>query len=114
MNEQTLFTAALEHDPGARSTYLDDSIAALEKSIELQRDGGDSFQWFFLAMSHGQLDETEEARKWYDRAVEWIEKNKSNDEELRRFGSEAAELLKIDGLRAQTDGLFILSQTTFK
>ena len=44
------------------------SLTALEKSMEL-RKGGDSFDWFFLAMAHWQLGEKDEAREWYDRAV---------------------------------------------
>lgn len=71
------------------------AIAALEKSGEL-RKGGDSFDWFFLAMAHWQREEKEEARRWYDRALAWMEKNKPNDEELRRFQGEAAKLLKIE------------------
>ena len=58
------------------------AIAALEKSMDL-RKGGDSFDWFFLAMAHWQLDHKEEARKWYDQAVRWMEKNAPQDEELR-------------------------------
>jgi serine/threonine protein kinase/tetratricopeptide (TPR) repeat protein len=70
------------------------AVAALEKSMEL-RKGGDSFDWFFLAMAHWQLGDKEEAPKWYDRAVEWMDKNQPANEELRRFRAEAAELLKI-------------------
>ena len=66
--------------------------------MELQQTprGGDSAQWFCLAMAHWQLDNKDEARKWYDRAVAWMDKNQPNDEELSRFRTEAAELLKID------------------
>ncbi|HMC10392.1 MAG TPA: tetratricopeptide repeat protein, partial [Pirellulaceae bacterium] len=71
-----------------------DSIAALEKSMEL-RQGGDSFDFFFLAMAHWQLGHKDEARKWYDQAVRWMEKYKPQDEELGRFRAEAAELLEV-------------------
>jgi tetratricopeptide (TPR) repeat protein len=64
------------------------AIAALERSME-DRDGGDSFDWFFLAMVHWQMGENDEARKWYDQAVEWMEKNQPKNEELRRFRAEA-------------------------
>jgi tetratricopeptide (TPR) repeat protein len=43
------------------------AVAALEKSMEL-RKGGDSFDWFFLAMARRRLGEKEAAREWYDRA----------------------------------------------
>ena len=70
------------------------AIAALEKSMEL-RKGGDSFDWFFLAMAHWQLGEKDKAREWYDRAVQWMDKNQPKNEELRRFRAEAAELLGL-------------------
>jgi serine/threonine protein kinase/Flp pilus assembly protein TadD len=70
------------------------AVAALEKSVQL-RGGGDSFDWFFLAMAHGRLGHQEEARKWYDKAAQWMEKNQPRDEELRRFDAEAAELLGL-------------------
>ena len=78
-----------------RASDWNAAIAALEKSIKL-RQGGDSFDWFFLAMSRWQLGEKDEARKWYDRAVTWMDKNRPNDEELRRFREEAAKLLKLE------------------
>jgi tetratricopeptide (TPR) repeat protein len=71
-----------------------ESIAALEKSMEL-RNGGDSFEWFFLAMAHWQLGTKDDARKWYDRAAEWMDKNATDNDELRRFRDEAEKLLEI-------------------
>ncbi len=70
------------------------AIAALEKSMEL-RKGGDSNDWFLLAMTHWQLGEKDKARDWYDRAVQWMDKNQPTDEDLRRFRAEAAELLGV-------------------
>jgi tetratricopeptide (TPR) repeat protein len=70
-----------------------DAIATLEKSMEL-RNGGDSLDWFFLAMAHWKLGEKEQACRWYDKAVEWMDRNQPKNEELRRFRAEAAELLE--------------------
>jgi phosphatidylserine/phosphatidylglycerophosphate/cardiolipin synthase-like enzyme len=70
------------------------AVTALEKSTTL-RQGGDSFDWFFLAMAHYQLAQKVEARRWYDKAVEWMDKNKPQDPELRRFRAEAADLLGL-------------------
>ena len=71
---------------------------ALDKAMEL-KSGGNSEDWFFLAMTHWQLGSKTEARKWYDRAVEWLEKNAIKDKtqaaELRRFQAEAAKLLSL-------------------
>jgi tetratricopeptide (TPR) repeat protein/serine/threonine protein kinase len=81
------------------------ALAALEKGTQL-RKGNSGYEWFFLAMAHRQLGNTALARACYDRAVQWLEKNretlgknKRREEELRRFHREAAELLGIPGGR---------------
>jgi WD40 repeat protein/serine/threonine protein kinase/Tfp pilus assembly protein PilF len=71
-----------------------DAIESLEKSEQLRPGEYFSFNAFFLGLAHWQLDEKDEARKWYDQAVEWMEKNKPNDPELVRFRAEAEELVK--------------------
>jgi serine/threonine protein kinase len=55
------------------------------------------FDLFFLAMTHWQLGHKEAARKWFDEAVSWMEKNKPNNQVLGRIRAEAAELLGIKG-----------------
>jgi tetratricopeptide (TPR) repeat protein/serine/threonine protein kinase len=69
------------------------ALAALEKSMQLQ--GENAFDRFFLAMTHWQLASKNEARRCYDTGVEWMEKHAKDNEELRRFRSEAEELLEI-------------------
>jgi tetratricopeptide (TPR) repeat protein len=71
------------------------ALAAFEKSMELCK-GGDSSDWFVMAMCHEKLGDKKKARQWYERGVEWMDKNNPKDDELRRFRTEAAELLKID------------------
>jgi WD40 repeat protein len=85
-----------------RAGHWKEAIEALTKSMELAKGNLESFDTFFLAMAHWRLDEKEEAREWYDRAAQWMEKNKDQlegnkqwPEELRRFRTEAAELLGI-------------------
>ncbi|MHC4176640.1 MAG: tetratricopeptide repeat protein, partial [Planctomycetota bacterium] len=51
--------------------------------------------WFFLAMTYWQLKDLEEAKRWYDKAATWMDENRPDDEELRRFREEAAELLAV-------------------
>jgi tetratricopeptide (TPR) repeat protein len=70
------------------------AVTALEKSMEFRKGGG-SFDWFFLAMAQWQLGKKDEARKWYDKAMEWMEKNQLRNEDLVRFRAEASELLGI-------------------
>ena len=53
------------------------------------------YDWFFLAMAHWQLSEKDKAREFYDRAVQWMDKNQPTNEELLRFRAEAAEQLGV-------------------
>jgi tetratricopeptide (TPR) repeat protein len=68
------------------------AVAELERAMNL-RAGGDSFDWFFLAMAHWRLGEREKAQAWFNRAVQWMEKNRPHDEQLRRFRTEAEAML---------------------
>jgi WD40 repeat protein/Flp pilus assembly protein TadD len=80
-----------------RARHWDEAIAALTRSMDLFGGHAEGYNTFFLAMSHWQLGDKEEARRWYDRAVQWVEKNPPTDDELPRFRAEAAELLQIQG-----------------
>jgi serine/threonine protein kinase/tetratricopeptide (TPR) repeat protein len=71
------------------------ATAALEKSMAL-RQGGDSFDWFFLAMARWRSDDRAGARSWFDKAVAWMDKHQPKNDELRRFHSEAAQVLGIE------------------
>jgi tetratricopeptide (TPR) repeat protein len=72
--------------------------AALEKSIALYANQTghstlESFSTFFLALAHARLGDAAEARRWYDRAVRWMDQYQPADLELRRFRAEAEELV---------------------
>jgi Flp pilus assembly protein TadD len=54
-----------------------------------------SFNAFFIAMSYWHLGDKDGARRWYDRAVEWMDQRQPKNEELRRFRAEAAALLGV-------------------
>jgi tetratricopeptide (TPR) repeat protein len=71
------------------------SVAAFKKGLDLQKSPGrfDAGHWFFLAMAHWQLGDKDEARQWYDKAVESMEKQMTPSEELPRFRDEAKKLL---------------------
>jgi tetratricopeptide (TPR) repeat protein len=71
-----------------------DAVVALKKAVQL-RSGGESEDWFFLAMAQQKLGDANAARQSYDRAVQWMDKNKPEDEGLQRFRAEAAALLGI-------------------
>jgi tetratricopeptide (TPR) repeat protein len=70
------------------------AVGALTKSMEARGDG-DAMDWFFLALAHWRLGRKDEGRAWYERAVQWTEKNRPQDEELSRFRAEAASLLGV-------------------
>lgn len=78
-----------------RARQWKDAIGSLAKAEELAPDKTLAFNGFFLAMAHWQLDHKDESRKWYDRSVEWMEKNQPKNEELVRFRAEAKQLLGI-------------------
>jgi serine/threonine protein kinase/Flp pilus assembly protein TadD len=71
-----------------------EAIATLEKATQLG-DPVESNAWFFMAMAQWKRGDKEQARKWYDRAVQWMEKNLPESEELRGFRAEAGGLLGI-------------------
>jgi tetratricopeptide (TPR) repeat protein len=72
------------------------AIDALEKSVILS-GGGDSSDWFFLAMANWQADDKDEARECFDRAVEWMDQQKPHDAELNLLRDEAGALLRGNG-----------------
>jgi serine/threonine protein kinase/tetratricopeptide (TPR) repeat protein len=79
------------------------AVEALEKAEELDPDKQLAINGFFLAMAQWQLANQDQARQWYDRAVAWMETKhdqKTNtsewQEELRRFRSEADEVLRLN------------------
>jgi serine/threonine-protein kinase len=72
------------------------ATAALEKAMSL-RNGGNSYDWFFLAMAHWRLGDHDKARAWFGRAVQWMDKHLPQRGELRRFRAEAEALLGQGG-----------------
>jgi tetratricopeptide (TPR) repeat protein len=81
-----------------RTGNWQEAIAALEQSDDIRNSKGhasDSLSWFLLAMAHGKAGQKDQARQWYDRAVQMMEKNNPRNEELCRFRAEAAALLGV-------------------
>jgi eukaryotic-like serine/threonine-protein kinase len=81
-----------------RAGNIEAALVALENSMRF-RDDGDSSDWYFLAMAHWRRGDQQEARRWYDRAVRWMEQHRPKDDELRAFRTEAAELLGVKEIR---------------
>jgi tetratricopeptide (TPR) repeat protein len=76
------------------------ALDVLGQNLDL-RDGGDSYDWFFLAMASWNLGERERARRWYAAARLRMDRQGPGDEELRRFRAEAAALLGVPEWPAQ-------------
>jgi tetratricopeptide (TPR) repeat protein len=71
------------------------AITALDKAREL-RKGSDAIDGFIRAMARVQLGDKEEARQWYDNAVQFPETHQMRSEHLRRFRIEAMACLGLD------------------
>ena len=56
-------------------------------------NGGDAYDWFFLALAYWRKGENDEARRWFDKAVASTKGKDPKNAELRQFWKEAAELL---------------------
>jgi serine/threonine-protein kinase len=69
-------------------------LAALDKAQEL-KSGGTPGMWLLRAMALWQLQDREQARTWYRRAVAQIEKESTTDADLARSRAEAAALLGV-------------------
>jgi hypothetical protein len=61
-----------------------------------RQECGNSWDWFFLAMTHWRLGDRDDAHRYYDLAVRWMEKNEPEDGELRRYRAEAEALLTAE------------------
>jgi serine/threonine protein kinase/tetratricopeptide (TPR) repeat protein len=57
---------------------------------------GSSWQYFHIAMEHWEMGEKEQARAWYDLAVEWMDRYKPQEEALRGMRAEAAALMGVE------------------
>ncbi len=63
-------------------------LEALNRSME-GNSGGDAWDWFFVAMAHKKLGESEQAKQWLAKALEWMKSQKNQDPELQAFAREA-------------------------
>ncbi|MBX7073033.1 MAG: protein kinase [Pirellulales bacterium] len=78
-----------------RAGQWQQAVDSLDKARVLAPDKHIAFNGFFLAMAHWQLGHKDEARTWYDRSVEWMEKNQPKNDDLSRFRAEAEQLMGI-------------------
>jgi Flp pilus assembly protein TadD len=81
-----------------RAGNYKDAVAALQQSVTAC-NGGNSVDWFFLAMAHWHLGDRTEARKWYDKAAAWMDEHRAVNEVLTRLRAEAGERLGVAVVR---------------
>jgi hypothetical protein len=79
-----------------RAGHWAESLAASERSMAL-REGPSALDWFFRSLAHWKNGEKDEARKWFEKAVEWTREKAPRNDDLRRFWTEAAQLLDQPG-----------------
>ncbi len=56
-------------------------------------NGGDAYDWFFLALSYRRKGARDKAQSWFDKAVARTKGKEPKNGELRQFWRETAELL---------------------
>jgi tetratricopeptide (TPR) repeat protein len=72
-------------------------VEAREKAMAMT-EGGNGWDWFYLAMAHRQLGNKARALGYYDRANAWLEAQPANAHyvpKVRRIRDEAAALLGV-------------------
>ena len=69
-----------------------DALTALNRSVKLRGPESDSHDWFFLAMGSCHLEDQAQARRWWEKGVQWMDKNAPTNDDLRCFCGEAANL----------------------
>jgi tetratricopeptide (TPR) repeat protein len=75
-----------------RAGNWQEAVAAIEKSVERGK-GGNAIDFFFLAMAEERLGHREKALRYYDKAVDSLTRQPT--EEARAFAGEAAEALGL-------------------
>src|SRR5690606_12432575 len=79
-----------------RAGRWEEAIEALGASLVLNRGASFGHDVTFIAMAHGQRGDRDEAHALYEAARLWSRKFAPEDQELRRFLSEAADLLGVE------------------
>jgi tetratricopeptide (TPR) repeat protein len=77
-----------------RTGQWQEAITALDKGRDL-RQGGTSEDFFFLAMAHHRAGHKDQARKWYDKGIAWMDKHAPRNPTLLRYRGEAASVLGV-------------------
>jgi tetratricopeptide (TPR) repeat protein len=86
-----------------RAGNFEGAIAALQKYRELRTDDREGSNPFFLAMTYWQLGKKDEARGWFEKGAQWLDKQHAPSAALQGFRSEAAALLGVNEPQSPPD-----------
>jgi tetratricopeptide (TPR) repeat protein len=62
-----------------RAGRYEEAIKTLQKSERYEQEGGNPWDWLFLALAHHHLGQREEARKYLDQSVAWMDRHPKGD-----------------------------------
>ena len=77
-----------------RTGRLEEALAKLTEAVETRGADGYARHWLWLSMTHNALGNSEEARRFYDRGVAWLDQNASTPT-VEVLQSEAAQRLGL-------------------
>jgi Flp pilus assembly protein TadD len=79
-----------------RDGNFKEAISSLQKYRDLRTSDAEYGNPFFLAMAHWQLGHKEDARRWYDKGAQWMDRQPAPSAALQGFRNEVAELLGLN------------------
>jgi serine/threonine protein kinase/tetratricopeptide (TPR) repeat protein len=92
-----------------RIGQFQESIATVEAACRVHGNDGNAHNWFFLALAHHRLGHREEARRWLDKAVQWLEQATAGKIKDTRTGSPLPwyDRVLLEVLRREAEALIL-------
>jgi tetratricopeptide (TPR) repeat protein len=89
-----------------RAGQHEKAIARLEEAIAAHGQGGNAYDWLFLAMAHHALGHAAEAGRWLTRAAIWIDRAETGEVTDNRMGPLTdRNRIELRALRREAEGL---------
>ena len=90
-----------------RAGRFEEAVRHLGDGVKAQGEGGDVRDWLFLAMAHHHLNSPDEARKWLDKAIEWLNSSTRDKPKDDTFGDRITweAWLDLQVLRREAESL---------
>jgi tetratricopeptide (TPR) repeat protein len=92
-----------------RAGRCEDALRTYDEACALHAKGGNSCNWYLMAMAHHRLGHADEARRWLSRAVEWQEQASHKDvhDPLQPTPLSWPDRLTLDLLRREAEALIL-------